>query len=190
MNLGLTTLIATEFLYKSPIFTASYLSTSMNLLGSFVTSNLLCSCKLSKIVSTKLSPPACKLANNLGAHTRDPRMHPAVDAKHRVSSGSVPLCHQHSVRVPPIVLAAACRAPPVALFYSRLPPKPPGVIFRRVAVAMRAHVRQCDPPSPPTAAMIRLKKSVLFCITFCCCADPSLCLAWQWLCFSIVITQG
>ena len=52
LNLGLTTLIASEVFSRSPNFTASWVSTSMNLLGSFLISNLLCACNTSKIVST------------------------------------------------------------------------------------------------------------------------------------------
>ena len=39
-------------------------------LGTFVLLSLLCSCKPSKIVSTKLSPPACKLGSSLRSHKR------------------------------------------------------------------------------------------------------------------------
>ena len=42
-------------------------STSMKLLGSLVRLSLLC-CKAWKVVATRLSPPACKLASNLRAH--------------------------------------------------------------------------------------------------------------------------
>ena len=71
LSSGLTTLTAFEFLSSSAVFTASFLSTSMNLLSSSVMLSLLCYYRPSKIVSTKLPPSTlCKLASESSAPVR------------------------------------------------------------------------------------------------------------------------
>ena len=60
-------LFATESLSKSPIFTAWWLSTSMNLLGSFVIFNLFSSKHL-QIVTTRLSQLLSKLVQESTDH--------------------------------------------------------------------------------------------------------------------------
>ena len=98
LNWGLTTLIASMFFYSSRMFTVSWLSAPMIL-------SLLCSCK------PQIScPPSC-------LHWLKFTLRSRVSSNHLRLSGirTVLLC-QDSVRVAPVVLTAARRAPPVALF--------------------------------------------------------------------------
>ena len=58
------------------------------------------------------------------------------------------LYDQDSVRISPVVLAAECSTPPVALphiWRTHAPTRPPAAFFQRVPRTVRAHVRQCDP---------------------------------------------
>ena len=74
-----------------------------------------CCCRSSKIVSTRLSPPTCKWASNLRAHTRFSQR--GVTTKH-LGIHTV-LNSQNSVWVvPPVVLTATRGAPPIAMFLS------------------------------------------------------------------------
>ena len=73
-----------------------------------------------------------------GPETPSPRWDPHCPVQPR-------LCSVH-----PVVLAAACRTPPIALLLllasvTVLHRDPPDVICKRVSVTVRAHVQQCDP---------------------------------------------
>ena len=144
LNLGLTALIASAFLSRSPIFTTSRLSTSMNLIHHFQTA-LLCSCKPSKIVSTKLPPPACKFVNILRAHMRCSHG-PCGGAWARntfVFRGSELSCTTKTLLG---CLHLYWKTPPITLLLPALgavhgaPSKTPDVIFKRVSAFVRDHL--------------------------------------------------
>ena len=125
----------------------------MNFLSSFVMFILLSSCKPSKIVSTKLSPPVFESASNLKPHMRFSHVPCGVACVRNTfaSLGSelhcitetlfkslqlywTPQAAHHPITVLLLALAAVTvprRDPPI-------------VIFTRISVAERAHVRQCD----------------------------------------------
>ena len=125
----------------------------MKLLSSFVIFNLLCSSRPSKIVSTKRSAPVCVgqqfqsnrkiLARTLEWSTTPKNLHLAW--VHPV------LYHQDSVRFGSFQLHCSwhaahhqlhCFVQLLAAFTMRRR-DPPGVIFKRVSVAVRAHHSIC-----------------------------------------------
>ena len=97
-----------------------------------------------------------------------------VSPKHlRLTGFRTVLFNHDSVRVPPITLAATSRAPPVALLLPALgavtvPRRDPPDEAQAGDGGSEGHTYDSvPPPCSRTAAMIRLKISVLLCMTFC-----------------------
>ena len=89
---------------------------------------LLCSCKTSKIVPTKLLPPACKLASNLRAHVRFTHGFEKKARNSFASLGSALSCVTKTLfGVPQERLVAECREPPVT-------PSPPSCHCHRATI--------------------------------------------------------
>ena len=112
-----------------------------------------CTCRTRKSSSPRV--PACA-ESPLGVTSR--RQGDGKIASFRSATGkhSFSNCYwiraflsvQDSVRIPPLALATARRAPPVPLFLPVLRRHPPHAVFNRESGAMKAHVRQCDPSLP------------------------------------------
>ena len=116
--------------------------------------DLLCPCRPSKIVSTKLTARL-----QVGQKSLSTYESPALTLRWRAGpnhlrlAGARSVLITDSVRVLPTDVAAACRAAPAALFspftaVTVLHRDPPDVICKRVSVTMWGHARQCDPSLP------------------------------------------
>ena len=179
---GLTTWIAS----RSPI-TASWLSASMNLLGSMQS---VCSSRPSKIVFTRLSEPSCTLASRLRATIKFSHGHGLdVSPEHlRLAGAHAVLYNQDYVRctlrLAPSTTSYTAVSPSFCCHHA--PSKP-----TRCDLQVGNDGNEGTSPCPLTSAMIRREKPVISCDT---CTvllrwSPS-CLAWQQLSFSFAVIQG
>ena len=120
VELGSDHLDRLDFLSSSPVFTTSWFSTRMNVLSSSEIWSLRCCCKPSKIVSTRMSPPAGKSANHFESTPEifARTLWCCVGPKHpRLAGICTGMYNQKKTLFGshPLVQAAARRAPPVTL---------------------------------------------------------------------------